>query len=115
MRCPPRPAALTKVGSPSPETFAARGIRVVAACGETGAGRLTLRATKGTKRKLGLRSRTMGRAAIRCAEDGTATLRMRPSRAVRRAIRVARPARFKVAVVLRAADRVAAKRLVSIR
>jgi hypothetical protein len=113
---PPRGAtALAKVGRPSLATFLSRGIKVAATCGTDGDGRVALWATKGTKRKLGLRSRGMGRATLACAAGGKATVRVRPSRAVRRAIRAARPGSLKVTVVLGAGDGVAAKRTVVLR
>ncbi|MET0684066.1 MAG: PKD domain-containing protein [Solirubrobacteraceae bacterium] len=113
---PPRgAAALAKVGRPSLATFVKRGIKVAATCGTGGGGRVALWATKGTKRKLGLRSRGMGRATLACAAGGRATVRVRPSRAVRRAIRAARPGSLKVTVVLGAGDGVAARRTVVLR
>ena len=114
---PPKAAApaLARVGSPSLAAFVARGIKVAATCGADGGGRVVLWATKGTKRALGLRSRAMGRAKLTCAAGGRTSLRVRPTRAVRRAIRAARPGSLKVTVVLGAGDGVAAKKTVVLR
>ena len=76
---------------------------------------MALWATKGTKRKLGLRTRGMGKATLTCAEGGEASLRVRPSKAVRRAIRAARPGSLKVTVVLGTGDGVAAQKTVVLR
>ena len=63
-----------------------------------------MRTTKATARKLGLRSRSLGRAAVRCAAGKTLTLRLKPSRAARKALRTAKPKALRVTVALVLAD-----------
>ena len=49
-------------------------------------GTLTLAVDRATARRLGLGSRVLARAAVRCGEEGRAAVRLRPGRKVRRAL-----------------------------
>jgi PKD repeat protein len=99
----PSPVAKTvlrSVGSRSLAAFRARGLKVAATCGSDAPRRATVRTTKAAARKLGLPSRSLGRATVRCAAGKALTLRLKPSRAARKALRTAKPAALRVTVAL---------------
>ena len=91
---PPAPGtaatSLLAVTNPTVAVFARKGIRVTLACGALEGKAVARLAVKGrSARALGRRA--LGTRALRCAGGGEATARVRPSKAVRRAIRQVAP------------------------
>ena len=107
--------ALRSVSVPSLAGFRKRGVRVAATCGADGTAAAALWASKATTRKLGLRSRGLGRSTVRCAAGRTVTVRLRPTRKVRKAIRAKRPASLAVTVAFAVGDGAPVRRTVTLR
>jgi membrane-associated phospholipid phosphatase len=99
-----RRAAREAVGSPSPAAFRKHGLKVRATCGADGPRTATVRTTRKLAHRLGLRSRSLGRASVRCAAGKALTLRLKPNRAARKALARVRPATLKVTVALSLRD-----------
>ncbi len=55
-------------------------------CQSVDRGTLTLAVRRATARRLGLGSRVLARAQVRCGAQGRAAVRLRPSRKVKRAL-----------------------------
>ena len=88
---PPAPTfSLAKLARTSKARFAKRGLRVRVSCTDAMRGAATLTVSSKTKRKLGLKSRTLARKTIRCADAGEKTVTLKPSRKVGRVLRHAR-------------------------
>jgi hypothetical protein len=88
---PSRPApfaALAPVARNRSTVAALRRGRLVVrvSCRSVRRGTVTLTVTRATARRLGLGSRVLVRAAVRCGAQGRAAVRLRPSRKVRRAL-----------------------------
>jgi PKD repeat protein/type 1 glutamine amidotransferase len=75
---PPR----TKLGS-----FARRGLKVKVTCTDAMQGSAALTVSKSVKRRLHLKSRTLAKRSLRCADAGSKTVTLKPSRKVARALR----------------------------
>ena len=73
----------------SAKRFAKRGLAVQVRCTGAMSGRVTLRVTKATARKLRLRSSTVATRDVRCYGEHTATVRLKASKSTRRKLRKA--------------------------
>jgi len=91
---------LRALSTPSLAGFRKRGVRVAATCAGNGDAAVGLWASKRTARRLGLSDRGMGRARLVCEAGKTVQVRLKPGRAVRRAIRSKRPRSLEVTVAL---------------
>lgn len=82
-------AALEEVASRRRTLAALRGgrLRVNVSCVGVRRGTLTLTVERATARRLKLKRRTLARKVVRCGADGRATVTVRPSAAVRRALK----------------------------
>ena len=98
------PTVITSVSRPGLARFRARGVKVTATCGADGVAAAGLWASKATARKLGLRYRGLGRRTVRCTAGKAISLRLAPTRKVRRAIRARRPSSLRVTVALALQD-----------
>jgi hypothetical protein len=67
--------------------FARRGLTVRVRCTGAMSGRVTLRVSKATRRKLKLGSRTIARRNVRCYGEHTATVRLKANKSTRRKLR----------------------------
>jgi hypothetical protein len=108
------PTVLTAVSRPSLAVFRTRGVKLSATCGGDGTAAAALWASKATARRLGLRYRGLGRTTVRCAAGRAVTVRLRPTRKVRRAIRARRPSSLRVTVALGLQDAAPLTRTVTI-
>jgi PKD repeat protein/type 1 glutamine amidotransferase/glucose/arabinose dehydrogenase len=84
---PPPTFSLAQLARTSKARFAKRGLRVSVTCTDAMAGAATLTVSSATKRKLGLKSRTLARRTIRCADAGKKTVTLKPSKQVGRVLR----------------------------
>jgi hypothetical protein len=75
--------AIVSVRSATVATFARRGLKAVVACGSPGDARASVWVSRSAARALGLRSRRLGAAKVRCAAGASATVRVKPSRVAR--------------------------------
>ena len=92
--------ALRAVSVPSLAAFRARGLKVAATCAASGRAAVGLWASRKAARRLALKSRGLGRSQFDCTAGKTLQLTIRPSRKVRKAIRIARPKSLKLTVAL---------------
>jgi cytochrome c len=96
--------AVRALSVPSLGAFAKRGLKVAATCETSGEAAVGLWASKKAARKLGLKSRGLGRARFDCTAGQTRQLTLKPSKKVRRAIRAVRPRSLKITVALALRD-----------
>ena len=106
--------ALTSVSAPSLAAFRKRGVKVAATCGADGTAAAGLWASKATARKLGLKYRGLGRTTVACVAGKAVQVRLKPTRQVRRAIRVKRPRSLRITVALALQDGAPSTRRVTI-
>ena len=66
--------------------FRKRGLKIRVTCNDAMSGRAVLQVTRKTSRKLGLKSTTLASRAVRCRQPGSASVTLKPSRKVRRAL-----------------------------
>jgi len=78
---------LAKVPGMTARAFARHGLRVKVRCTDAMRGAAALTVSKSTKRKLHLKSSTLARATIRCADAGAKTVTLKPSRKTARVLR----------------------------
>jgi hypothetical protein len=88
----PSPQAWAAIVTPAGDRATVRRFRrgalsVGVRCLAVERGVLRLRASRALARELGLKSRTLARAAFSCQDDGTVAVRLEPSRRVRKALR----------------------------
>ena len=106
--------ALKSVSAPSLAAFRKSGVRLAATCGADGTAAAALWASKATARKLGLTSRGLGRTTVRCVAGRTITVRLKPTRKVRRAIRAKKPSSLRITIALALQDGAAVQRTITI-
>ena len=105
---------LTGVARPTIGGFARRGLRMTLRCGEVdGEALARVRVSGKAARKLG--RRTLATRAIACEPDGVVTLRVKPSKAVRTAIREAGMRKLKVTLQVALPDGTVLKKTVSLK
>ena len=107
--------ALKSVSVPSLAGFRARGVKVAATCGADGTAAAALWASRATARKLGLASRGLGRSTVRCVAGKTVTVRLKPTRKVRKAIRAKKPGSLRITVAFALDDDAPVRRTVVLR
>jgi hypothetical protein len=78
---------LAKVPRMTAGGFARHGLRVKVSCTDAMRGAAGLTVSTSTKRKLHLKSSTLARATIRCADAGTKAVTLKPSRKTARVLR----------------------------
>ncbi len=78
---------LAKLPRMTAGAFARHGLRVKVSCTDAMRGAAALTVSKPTKRKLHLKSRTLARRAIRCADAGAKTVTLKPSHKTARVLR----------------------------
>ena len=87
----PAPAAaagtVRALSVPSLRSFRKHGVTLAATCADSGEAAVGLWASRAAARRLGLASRGLGRAQLRCETGRTLQVRLRPAKAVRRALR----------------------------
>jgi Rib/alpha/Esp surface antigen-like repeat protein len=111
---PPAVTRLTGVARPRIGGFARRGLRMTLRCGEVdGEALARVRVSGKAARQLG--RRTLATRAIACEPDGVVTLRVRPSKAVRTAIREAGMRKLKVTLQVALPDGTVLKKTVSLK
>ena len=93
-------SALRTLSTPSLSTFRKRGLKVAATCEGSGKAAVGLWASKQAARKLGLKSRGLGRAQFDCTAGQTLRLTLKPNKKVRKAIKGAKLKRLKLTVAL---------------
>ena len=93
-------SGLTAVAPASIATFRKRGVKVTLSCAAGGKGSARLQVSRATAKRLGLARRSLASRAVTCAAGETVAVRVKPSRAVRRALRVKRPASLEVTLRL---------------
>jgi PKD repeat protein len=93
-------AALRTLNNPSLRQFRKRGLKVAATCEASGKAAVGLWVSKKAARKLGLKSRGLGRARFDCTAGETLQLRLKPGKKVRKALKGAKIKRLKLKVAL---------------
>ena len=89
----PEQSAWFGVGKPAKTTvatFAKRGLSVQVTCTEAMSGTAKLTLSSKLRKRLGLRSGTLATSAVKCAGAGSKTIKLKPSKAVQRALKKAK-------------------------
>ena len=100
---------------PSLAAFRTRGVKVAATCGADGTAAAALWASRATARKLGLAvPRPRPQRPCACAAGKTVTVRLKPTRKVRKAIRAKKPTSLRITIALALQDGAPLKRTITI-
>ena len=86
----PAQSAWFGVGKPaktSVATFSKRGLSVQVTCTEAMTGSATLTLSAKLRKQLGLKTATLAASTVKCAGAGSKTVKLKPSKAVQRALR----------------------------
>ena len=111
---PPAVTRLTGVGRPRIGGFARKGLKLTLRCGEVdGEAIARVRVSGKAARKLG--RRTLATRAIECSPDAALTLRVKPSKAVRKAILNAGMRNLKVTLQVALPDGTVLKKTVALK
>jgi PKD repeat protein len=111
---PPR-AAIRAAAPASIKAFARRGVKVAVACTSAGRGKLSARVGKRVAKRLGLRGRVLASATVRCVGGKTVSVRVKPSRKVRKALTRSRAKSLKLKLVLAVPGQDAVRRTITVR
>ncbi len=104
-----------RVTGGTPAAFSSRGVKVAVKCESDGTAYVALWASKTSARKLGLKSRGLGRASVPCARGATKTVAVRPGAKVKRALSAKRPRSLRVTVAVAFAGGDVSRRTVTLK
>jgi PKD repeat protein len=111
---PPR-AAMRPAAPASVKAFAKRGVKVGVECPSAGKGKLSVRVAKRVAKRLGLPGRVLASAKVTCVAGKTVSVRVKPSRKVRKALIAARAKSLKLTLVLALPGQDAVQRTLTVR